>query len=106
MEAYEDDGLSVKVRVPSPLRQLTSGAAEVEVDGGTVREALQHLESRYPGFESRLFEGSGGLRHFVNVYRNDEDIRGAGGLDATLSPGDDLSIVPAVAGGQVDPSIR
>ena len=106
METHEDHFLSVRVRVPSPLRQLTSGAAEVEADGGTVREALQDLEARYPGFQARLFESSGGLRHFVNIYRNDEDIRGEGGLDAALSPGDDLSIVPAVAGGRRDPTIR
>ena len=91
--------MRVKIRVPSPLRQLTAGASEVEVEGNTVGEALHNLEHQYPGFESRLFEASGGLRHFVNVYRNDEDIRSAGGVDATLSSGDDLSIVPAVAGG-------
>lgn len=106
MKDDEDDLVSVRVRVPSPLRQLTSGAAEVEVEGSTVGEALEHLDSRFPGFQTRLFEESGGLRHFVNVYRNDEDIRSAGGLDAALSPGDDLSIVPAVAGGRVDPSTR
>jgi molybdopterin converting factor small subunit len=91
--------VKVRVRIPSPLRQLTAGAAQVEVEGSTVGEALHNLEQQYPGFEPRLFEASGGLRHFVNVYRNDEDIRGAGGLDATLSGDDELSIVPAVAGG-------
>jgi molybdopterin synthase sulfur carrier subunit len=91
--------VTVKVRVPSPLRQLTAGASEVEVDGATVAEALVDLDRRFPGFAARLFEPSGGLRHFVNVYRNDEDIRAAGGLEASLQAGDDLSIVPAVAGG-------
>ncbi|MHB8554246.1 MAG: ubiquitin-like small modifier protein 1 [Candidatus Dormibacteria bacterium] len=91
--------MRVKIRVPSPLRQLTGGASDVEVEGSTVGEALHNLDHQYPGFEPRLFEASGALRHFVNVYRNDEDIRGAGGLDAALSSGDDLSIVPAVAGG-------
>lgn len=91
--------MSVRVRVPSPLRQLTGGASEVEAEGSTVGEALHGLEHSFPGFEARLFEAGGGLRHFVNVYRNDEDIRGAGGLDAALQAGDDLSIVPAVAGG-------
>lgn len=91
--------MSIKVRIPSPLRQLTAGAAEVEVEGGTVAEALRDLEKRYPGFEPRIFEAGGGLRHFVNVYRNDEDIRGAGGLEARLGGEDQLSIVPAVAGG-------
>ncbi|MGH7609126.1 MAG: ubiquitin-like small modifier protein 1 [Candidatus Dormibacteria bacterium] len=91
--------MSVKVRVPSPLRQLTAGAAEVEVEGGTVADALRDLEKRYPGFAPRIFEPSGGLRHFVNVYRNDQDIRAEGGLATALREGDDLSIVPAVAGG-------
>ena len=92
--------MSVKIRVPSPLRQLTGGAPDVEVEGKTVGEALHNLEQSFPGFDQRLFEPSGGLRHFVNVYRNDEDIRSTGGLDATLDAGDDLSIVPAVAGGR------
>ncbi|MFZ0994839.1 MAG: ubiquitin-like small modifier protein 1 [Candidatus Dormiibacterota bacterium] len=91
--------MTVKVRVPSPLRQLTGGAAEVEVEGGTVADALQDLEKRYPGFQPRIFEPTGGLRHFVNVYRNDDDIRTSGGLETTLAAGDQLSIVPAVAGG-------
>ncbi|HEY6538118.1 MAG TPA: ubiquitin-like small modifier protein 1 [Candidatus Dormibacteraeota bacterium] len=92
--------MSVKVRVPSPLRQLTGGAPEVEVEGATVAAALDDLERRYPGFRPRIFEpDGGGLRHFVNVYRNDDDIRTAGGLEAALGPGDQLSIVPAVAGG-------
>ena len=91
--------MNVRIRIPSPLRQLTAGASEVEAEGSTVGEALHNLEHKYPGFESRLFEVSGSLRHFVNVYRNDEDIRAAGGLAATLSGGDELSIVPAVAWG-------
>jgi len=91
--------VSVKVRVPSPLRQLTGGASEVEVDGVTVAEALRDLERRYPGFQPRIFEPAGELRHFVNLYRNDDDIRTSGGLQATLAAGDQLSIVPAVAGG-------
>lgn len=91
--------MSVKVRVPSPLRQLTAGASEVEVDGATVADALKDLEKRYPGFQPRIFEPAGGLRHFVNVYRNDDDIRTSGGLETTLASGDQLSIVPAVAGG-------
>jgi len=91
--------VTVKVRVPSPLRQLTGGAPEVEVEGGTVADALQDLEKRYPGFRPRIFEPTGGLRHFVNVYRNDDDIRTSGGLETVLAAGDQLSIVPAVAGG-------
>lgn len=98
--------MTVRVRVPSPLRQLTGGAADVEVEGATVGDALHNLETRYPGFEARLFEASGELRQFVNVYRNDEDIRQAGGLGATLQGNDDLTIVPAVAGGAASPGSR
>jgi molybdopterin synthase sulfur carrier subunit len=91
--------MSVRVRIPSPLRQLSAGAPSVEVEGATVGEALQDLEKRYPGFRSRIFEPKGGLRHFVNIYCNDDDIRSSGGLETALSPGDQLSILPAVAGG-------
>ncbi|MDA8393761.1 MAG: MoaD/ThiS family protein [Candidatus Dormibacteraeota bacterium] len=91
--------MSTKVRIPSPLRQLTGGLAEVEVEAATVGEALADLERRYPGFQARLFEADGSLRHFVNIYRNDEDIRTSGGLAASIEPQDELSIVPAVAGG-------
>lgn len=91
--------VSVRVRVPNPLRPLTGGAAEVQAEGSTVGEVLHGLETTFPGFEARLFEAGGGLRHFVNVYRNDEDIRAVGGLEAGLQAGDELSIVPAVAGG-------
>jgi MoaD family protein len=71
----------------------------VEVEGATVADALRDLEKRYPGFQPRIFETTGGLRHFVNVYRNDDDIRTSGGLETSLAAGDQLSIVPAVAGG-------
>ncbi len=91
--------MSTKVRIPSPLRQLTGGRAEVEVEAATVGGALADLEHRFPGFQARLFEGDGSLRHFVNIYRNDEDIRTSGGLQTSLEPQDELSIVPAVAGG-------
>ncbi|HUY96437.1 MAG TPA: MoaD/ThiS family protein [Verrucomicrobiae bacterium] len=91
--------MAVTVRVPGPLRTLTGGAAEVEVEGGTVAEALTNLDGRYPGFAARLHEPDGQLKAFVTLYRNDEDIRFADGLGTSLADGDDLSIVPAVAGG-------
>ncbi len=91
--------MAVTVRVPGPLRALTGGVAEVQIDGGTVAEALQNLDGRYPGFAARLHEPDGQLKPFVTLYRNDEDIRFAGGLATSLADGDDLSIVPAVAGG-------
>ena len=91
--------MSVKVRVPGPLRRLTAGESVVEVDGGTVAEALDALESKYPGFRERIYDQDGKLRQFVNIYKNDEDIRFGSGLETELGQEDDLSIVPAVAGG-------
>ncbi len=91
--------MPVTVRVPGPLRSLTGGAPEVEIDGGTVAEALTRLDGRYPGFAARLYETDGQLKPFVTLYRNDEDIRFADGLGTPLADGDELSIVPAVAGG-------
>ena len=89
----------VKVRVPGALRQLTRGAAVVEVDAADVSQALDALNQRYPGFKERLYDDKGELRQFINIYRNDEDIRFGSGLRTPLSENDDLSIVPAVAGG-------
>jgi sulfur-carrier protein len=91
--------MAVTIRVPGPLRRLTDGKPEVEVDGATVSEALLDLESRYPGFSDRLYDGAGHLRQFINIYLNDSDIRFGQGLDTPVGENDDLSIVPAVAGG-------
>jgi MoaD family protein len=91
--------MAVKVRVPGPLRKLTAGESVVEVEGATVAEVLGALETQYPGFKERIYDPEGNLRQFVNIYKNDEDIRFGSGLETTLGPGDDLSIVPAVAGG-------
>ena len=91
--------MAVKVRIPGPLRRLTGGESIVEVDGGDVGEVLTNLEVKFPGFRERIYDGEGKLRQFVNIYKNDEDIRFGGGLETTVGPGDDLSIVPAVAGG-------
>ena len=92
--------MAVKVRVPGPLRRLTAGESVVEVEGSTVNEVLTSLESQYPGFRERIYDGEGNLRQFVNIYKNDEDIRFGAGLETAVSEGDDLSIVPAVAGGR------
>jgi len=91
--------MAIKVRVPGPLRRLTAGVSIVEVDGSNVGEVLNNLERKYPGFRERIYDQDGKLRQFVNVYKNDEDIRFGSGLDTTVAEGDDLSIVPAVAGG-------
>ena len=92
--------MAVTIRVPGPLRRLTNGSAEVSVDGGTVNEALQRLDETYPGFRDRLYDDQGKLRQFINIYVNDSDIRFGQGLDTPVSDRDELSIVPAVAGGR------
>jgi molybdopterin synthase sulfur carrier subunit len=91
--------VSVTVRIPTQLRNLSGNAAEVEVEAGTVAEALKALEGAHPGFGERLFDDSGQLRRFVNVFLADEDIRFLQGVDTPVTDGQTLSIVPAVAGG-------
>ncbi len=88
-----------KVRIPTQLRNLAGGAAEVEVEGGTVGEVLAALEKAHPGFEGRLFDDEGKLRRFVNVFVADEDVRFLQGLDTQVPAGQTVSIIPAVAGG-------
>ncbi len=91
--------MSVTVRIPTQLRTLTSGAGAVEVEGASVGEALKALDAAHPGLAERIFDDSGGLRRFVNVFLADEDVRFLDGLATTVSDGQTLSIVPAVAGG-------
>lgn len=91
--------MAVTVRVPTPLRRITNGQGEVQVQASTVREAIEKLEESYPGFKERLVDEQGEVRKFVNLYVNDEDIRFLKGLDTNLKDGDVLSIVPAIAGG-------
>jgi len=91
--------VSVTVRIPTQLRNLSGNAAEVDVEGSTVAEALKALEGAHPGFGERLFDDTGQLRRFVNVFVADEDIRFLQGVDTPLAVGQTISIVPAVAGG-------
>jgi molybdopterin synthase sulfur carrier subunit len=91
--------MSVTVRIPTQLRTLTGGAGEVSVDGATVGEVLKALDTAHEGFADRLFDPSGELRRFVNVFLADEDVRFLGGLATPVADGQTLSIVPAVAGG-------
>ena len=87
------------VRIPGPLRTLSQGDSTVELKASDLRQAIEELDSRYPGFKDRLLDPSGNLRQFVNVYLNDEDVRLGSGLKAKVSEKDEISIVPAVAGG-------
>ena len=91
--------MAISVRIPSPLRRLTDGVSEVQVEGATLREAVASLEQQYPGMNGRICEENGELRRFVNVYINGEDVRFLGGLEAPVTQHDEISIVPAVAGG-------
>ena len=91
--------MSVKVRIPSPLRSYTSGADAVEAEGASVGDVLNSLKTQAAGIETRLFKGPNVLNRFVNVYLNDEDIRFLQNLDTPVKAGDEISIVPAIAGG-------
>jgi molybdopterin synthase sulfur carrier subunit len=87
------------VRIPTPLRKLTGGAEEVSASGKTVGELIADLERRYPGLRERICEPSGSLRRFVNVFVKDEDIRFLKNLETPVADTDEVSIVPAIAGG-------
>jgi sulfur-carrier protein len=91
--------MSVSVRIPAQLRTLTGGAGEVSVEGATVGEALKALDAAHPGFAERLFDESGQVRRFVNVFLADEDVRFLDGVQTPVTAGQTISIVPAVAGG-------
>jgi molybdopterin synthase sulfur carrier subunit len=91
--------MGVSVRIPTPMRPLTNGEAEVSVEGKTVQEVIENLEKAYSGIRERLCDEEGNLRRFVNLYLNDEDIRFLQDLDTKVNDGDGLSIVPAIAGG-------
>ena len=91
--------MAVTVRIPTQLRELSGGAAEVSTDGATVAEVLKSLEAAHPGFAERLFDDQGELRRFVNVFVADEDIRFLDGINTATPDGATVSVVPAVAGG-------
>ena len=91
--------MAVTVRIPSPLRRITGGAARVDAVGSTVREALDSLVGAYPELGERVYDEQGQLRRFINLFVGEEDIRFLNGLDTPLGDGAELSIVPAVAGG-------
>lgn len=95
--------MSVSVRIPTPLRKLTNEQDIVSADGGTLIACIDGLEGQYPGLKDRLLDETGELRRFVNIYINGEDVRFQQGVQTPLKPGDDISIVPAVAGGSEAP---
>jgi molybdopterin synthase sulfur carrier subunit len=92
--------MPVTVKIPAPLRPLTANLAEVAVENtGTVQAALEELARKYPGIKEKLLDEKGGLRRYVNLFKNDEDVRAGKGLATALAEGDRLTIVPAIAGG-------
>jgi MoaD family protein len=90
--------MAIEVRIPTILRTYTGGEKAVSAEGGSLSALIDDLEANHPGIKERLIEG-GDLRRFVNVYVNDEDVRFIGGLEAELSDGDQVVVLPAVAGG-------
>ena len=92
--------MAVLVRIPTPLRALTKGAAEVQADAANVNDLIEVLERQFPGLKERLVEDGGELRRFINIYINQEDIRFLQGATTSLKQGDEVSIVPAIAGGR------
>ena len=89
----------ITVRIPTPLRSLTGGEEQVQISGDTLRDVIASLEGKYPGIKDRLLDDKG-VRRFVNIYVGDEDVRFLDGLDTKLKAGDEISIVPAIAGGR------
>ncbi len=93
------DNGSIQVLIPTPLRSLTDGLARVSGNGGTVAELLTQLDGRYPGLRERICEEDGDIRRFVNVFVNGENVRERDGAATALKPGDEVGIIPAMAGG-------
>jgi len=91
--------MTVLIRIPAPLRAVTAGESEVRVDGGSVDAVLGQLEGRFPEIRRRIRDDAGEIRRFVNLYVNGEDIRFLSGLETAVKSGDEMSIIPAVAGG-------
>lgn len=93
--------MAVTVRIPSPLRKLTGGASEIEAKADSIGGLISALESTYPGMRERLCDETGAVRRFVNIYVNEEDIRFLTNQNTPLKDGDQVSIVPAIAGGRI-----
>lgn len=90
----------IKVRIPTPLRPLTKNQGEVEAKAASIAEMIETLDAAHPGLKDRLCDDKGELRRFVNIYVNEEDIRFLKGKETSLKDGDEVSIVPAIAGGR------
>ncbi|MCY4365786.1 MAG: MoaD/ThiS family protein [Chloroflexota bacterium] len=91
--------MPVTVRIPTPLRRMTNGQDKVEMEESNLSAMIESMEASYPGIKERLIDENGELRYFVNIYLNGEDVRFLDGLNTSAAAGDEISIVPAVAGG-------
>lgn len=91
--------MAIRVRVPTPLQKITKNQAEVVVQGNNIRELIEDLEKNYPGIKERVCDEHGKLRRFINIYVNEEDIRFLQRDETPLKDGDEVSIIPAIAGG-------
>jgi sulfur-carrier protein len=92
--------MAVRVRVPTPLRRFTAGNGAVTATGTSIKDVINDLENRHPGMRERLLDDKGEIRRFVNIYLNGDDVRFLDQLNSTVKDGDDISIVPAIAGGR------
>jgi len=95
----EEKIMTVKVKVPMALRKLTGGNGDVEVEGANIGQVIDNLEAKHKGLKDALCDGSGNVRGYVNIYINDEDFRSLDNTDTALKDGDELTIIPAIAGG-------
>jgi MoaD family protein len=91
--------MAVKVRIPTPLMKLTDNKAEVSAEGGTISDILNNLENQFNGIKERICDENGAPRRFINIYLNEEDIRFLDGEKTEVKDGDEISIIPAIAGG-------
>jgi molybdopterin synthase sulfur carrier subunit len=91
--------MSVKVRIPTPLRKLTGGKADLQASGSNIKEIIDNVESQFPGFKENICDQDGNLKRFVNIYLGDENIIDLDKLNTAVKDGSELSLVPAIAGG-------
>ena len=91
--------MGINVRIPTPLRKITDGKSEVEANGGTISQIIDDLEKSYPGIKGKLCDDNGAVRKFLNIYLNDDDIRFMDSLSTEVRDGDNISLIPAIAGG-------
>jgi len=92
--------MAVNVRIPQPLQKITGGKELVEAEGSTVKDLIEDLEKKFPGIKGRICDDAGKVRRFINIYVNEEDIRFSSGDATALKEGDEVSIIPAIAGGR------